>query len=154
MPSGWIIIQPICEDNFMKFLADENFPLKSVHILQESGIRNRYKINSYRKFRNQLMWMSCSLLLVKGKERYSHLIAILVNWFLSLVIKPQNGILYFRWDSFQPHDPANFLLANPYLMKKLTIRFFLLSLVGTVSDKGRLFDPYHTPGITAFLFLG
>jgi predicted nuclease of predicted toxin-antitoxin system len=131
MPSGWIIIQPICEDNFMKFLADENFPLKSVHILQESGI----DIKSI-AIENSGITDVDVLQFALGEKRtlltFDRDFGELV---FKLGIKPQNGILYFRWDSFQPHDPANFLL-EILTQKKITLTGFF-TVVGKDSIRQR-----------------
>lgn len=115
----------------MKFLADENFPLSSVFILQESGIDIK-SIAKEKSGINDVDVLNFALeegrILLTFDRDFGELV-------FKLGVKPPNGILYFRWNSFQPHDPANFLL-EILSREKITISGFF-TVVGKDSIRQR-----------------
>jgi predicted nuclease of predicted toxin-antitoxin system len=115
----------------MKFLADENFPLSSVHILQESGIdiKSIALENSGIKDVDVLQFaLGEQRTLLTFDRDFGELV-------FKLGVKPPNGILYFRWNNFQPNDPANFILEILSQKKIILTGFF--TVVGKDSIRQR-----------------
>ena len=93
--------------------------------------------------------LMCLILLLKRGEYYSHLIAILVNWFLNLVSNHQMVFYIFDGIVFSLMIPQIFSWKS-CLVRKLQFQVFLLLWVKTVSGKGNWFDPTTPPASRPF----
>lgn len=89
----------------MKLLANENFPLASIKILEHAG----YDIIAVGKdFAGILdsevieLAMSEHRTIITFDRDYGELI-------FKRGYKPQAGVIYFRWDEFQPNEPGEYL---------------------------------------------
>lgn len=88
----------------MKLLANENFPLKSINILKELG----FDITAIAE--------TCSGItdkeVMKIAENEERTILTFDRDYGELIFKygyrPKKGVIYFRWNIFQPEAPANF----------------------------------------------
>jgi predicted nuclease of predicted toxin-antitoxin system len=90
----------------MKFLADENFPLSSSKILKEKGI-DILVITFLSAGISDVEIMNLAILeertILTFDRDFGQLIFI-ENF------RPKGGVIYFRWESFTPSEPAEFLL--------------------------------------------
>jgi predicted nuclease of predicted toxin-antitoxin system len=90
----------------MKFLADENFPLSSSMILKENGIDILIIALSSAGI-SDVEIMNRAIIedrtILTFDRDFGQLI-FLENF------RPQGGVVYFRWESFTPSEPAVFLL--------------------------------------------
>jgi predicted nuclease of predicted toxin-antitoxin system len=100
----------------MKFLANENFPLSSIKILKESG----YDIVAVgQEFAGILdseviaFAINQNRTILTFDRDYGELI-------FKKGYRPQAGVIYLRWDNFQPNEPGEYLIE---LFKSKDIHF-------------------------------
>ncbi len=90
----------------MKFLADENFPFKSVLILRDSGFDIKAICVDFPGISDSKVISISNI-----EER---IILTFDSDFGELIfkkgLKPISGVIYFRWNNFKPDEPAKFLL--------------------------------------------
>ena len=90
----------------VKLLADENFPLASVEILEKEG----YNILSISKSH----WGSSDIEIIKLSNQEQRLILTFDRDFGQLIFKdgliPAYGVFYFRLQKFSPTQPAQIVL--------------------------------------------
>ena len=86
----------------MKFLADENFPLPSVRILQENGYDVVSVITGHASISDEevieLADTTDRTILTFDKD-YGELI-------FKLGLRPRRGVFYFRMQHFSPEEPG------------------------------------------------
>ena len=90
----------------MKLLANENFPLLSVTILEKNG----FDIKSIGR--------DCSGILdsevIEFAIKEERIILTFDRDYGELIFKkgyrPQCGVIYLRWENFQPDDPGEYLI--------------------------------------------
>ncbi len=89
----------------MKLLANENFPLASVNILRESG----FDIKS--------IGIECSGVtdaeVIRFAQSENRVILTFDSDYGELIfkkgLKPKEGVIYLRWNDFQPEEPGEYL---------------------------------------------
>jgi predicted nuclease of predicted toxin-antitoxin system len=90
----------------IKLLADENFPLASVEILEKA----KYNILSISKSH----WGISDIEIIKLSNQEERLILTFDRDFGQLIFKedliPKNGVFYFRLQKFSPLLPAQIVL--------------------------------------------
>lgn len=90
----------------MKLLANENFPVSSVHILAEAGFDI---VAVGRDFAGIL---DSEVIDLSIKE--NRIILTFDRDYGELIFrkgyKPQAGVIYLRWDEFGPEEPGEYLL--------------------------------------------
>ena len=90
----------------MKLLANENFPLNSVEILEKSGFDIITVGKDYMGILDsevmELAIMERRTILTFDRD-YGELI-------FKEGYKPVNGVIYLRWTDFQPNEPGEFLI--------------------------------------------
>ena len=86
----------------MKLLANENFPLASVKILADAGFDIIAVGKDYAGiFDSEVIELAMTekRTILTFNRDYGELI-------FRKGYKPQSGVIYLRWDSFQPNEPG------------------------------------------------
>jgi predicted nuclease of predicted toxin-antitoxin system len=117
----------------MKLLANENFPLSSIKILKESG----YDIVAVgQEFAGILdseviaYAISEDRTILTFDRDYGELI-------FKKGFRPQAGVIYLRWENFQPNEPGEYLIE---LFKSKEIHFeSTLTVIGLDHIRQRKF---------------
>ena len=90
----------------MQFLADENFPYPSVRLLRAAGL----DVHSIQESAASITDPEVMALAI----RLNRVILTFDRDYGELVYRynhrPPAGIVYFRWDHYQPEEPGRFLL--------------------------------------------
>ncbi|MGM0567028.1 MAG: DUF5615 family PIN-like protein [Bacteroidota bacterium] len=90
----------------MKLLTNENFPLKSNIVLEENGFDVLWIGRDFKGYHDHEV-MELAI-------REKRMIITFDSDYGELVFKhgyhPQMGVIYFRWDSFLPEEPGEYLL--------------------------------------------
>ena len=90
----------------MKFLADENFPQKSVLLLREAGYDIKAICTDFPGISDseviRISNIEESIILTFDRD-FGELI-------FKKGLKPISGLIYFRMDNFKPEDPNKYLL--------------------------------------------
>ena len=90
----------------MRFLANENFPFASITFLRQAGVDVISIGQDYQGITDEQV-MNLAILdnrtILTFDRDYGELI-------FRFGYKPDGGVLYFRWDSFYPQEPGEFLL--------------------------------------------
>ena len=110
----------------MKLLANENFPLKSVQILQDKGFDIVHIGTDFSGIDDkQVMNLAIreSRIIITFDKDYGELI-------FKKGIKPKCGVIFLKWTNFLPGDPG--LKLNPILKKK-DIQFY--NALTVIDDK-------------------
>jgi len=90
----------------IKLLANENFPLQSVRIFQNSGYDIKaIGLDNQGITDNEVMDIAINehRTILTFDRDYGELI-------FRYGYKPKNGVIYLRWNNFTPDEPAIFLL--------------------------------------------
>ncbi len=115
----------------MRLLANENFPLTSVRILASAGYDIKYVgTESAGILDSEVMEMAISeeRTILTFDRDYGELI-------FKRGFKPLKGVIYLRWNDFQPEDPAKFLLE---LFSEGKIKFEqMLTVIGNTDIRQR-----------------
>ena len=101
----------------IKILANENFPLKSVRLLQAANIDVKaIGIDCSGISDNEVMEISLNenRTIVTFDSDYGELI-------FKYGYKPEFGVIYFRWNTFTPQEPGNFLI-NVFQKEKIDFK--------------------------------
>jgi len=100
----------------MKLLANENFPLQSVKILEDAGFDIKYIGLEY------IGVLDSEVMEIAMKERRT--ILTFDRDYGELIFKkgfrPKNGVIYLRWEAFLPTEPGDYLVE---LFKSKEIKF-------------------------------
>jgi len=90
----------------MKFLANENFPLFSVKILESAGFDIKSIGQDYAGI------LDSEVMEIAIKEQRT--ILTFDRDYGELIFKkgyrPTNGVIYLRWEDFQPNEPGEYLI--------------------------------------------
>ena len=89
----------------MKLLANENFPLTSVKILEESGYDITYIGTTFSGVSDsEVMQIAIDEMrtILTFDRDYGELI-------FRKGFKPEKGVIYLRWSDFKPDEPGNYL---------------------------------------------
>lgn len=104
----------------MKLLANENFHLSSVKLFKQSGFDILYVGNDFTGY------LDSEVMELANKE--SRTILTFDRDYGELIFKqayrPTSGVIYLRWESFQPIEPAEFLI-KLFESNKLTFKNML-----------------------------
>ena len=90
----------------IKILANENFPLQSVYLLQKAGFNVKaISIDCSGISDDEVMEISINenRTIVTFDSDYGELI-------FKFDYKPEFGVIYFRWNTFTPKEPGQLLL--------------------------------------------
>ncbi len=90
----------------MKLLANENFPVTSVNILRSAGYDIKSIGSDYFGIADSEvmnMAMKEHRLILTFDRDYGELV-------FKRGLKPEAGIIYFRWNNFTPEEPGEYLL--------------------------------------------
>ncbi len=90
----------------MKLLANENFPLRSVKILDDAGFDIKYIGIDYAAIPDsEVMALAINedRTILTFDRDYGELI-------FRKGYRPQMGVIYLRWESFRPNDPGDYLV--------------------------------------------
>jgi len=90
----------------MKLLANENFPLTSVKIIGQSGFDIIYVGQDFAGYLDsEVMELAIqeNRTIITFDRDYGELI-------FKLGYRPKAGVIYLRWDNFQPHEPGEYLI--------------------------------------------
>jgi len=90
----------------MRLLANENFPLTSVKILEKAGYDIIYAGLDFKGiFDNEVIDIAIKeeRTIITFDRDYGELI-------FKKGYRPRSGVIYLRWDNFQPDEPGEFLM--------------------------------------------
>jgi predicted nuclease of predicted toxin-antitoxin system len=117
----------------MKLLANENFPISSIKIIEDSG----YDIIAVGKdfagiLDSEVIEFAINehRTIITFDRDYGELI-------FKKGYKPQAGVIYLRWDNFQPNEPGDYLVE---LFKSKDIHYEgMLTVIGVDNIRQRKF---------------
>jgi predicted nuclease of predicted toxin-antitoxin system len=100
----------------MKLLANENFPLTSVRIIEKSGYDIVYIGQGFAGYLDsEVMELAIkeNRTIITFDRDYGELI-------FKKGYRPKAGVIYLRWENFQPNEPGEYLIG---LFKSVKIQF-------------------------------
>ncbi|MBN3035579.1 MAG: DUF5615 family PIN-like protein [Bacteroidales bacterium] len=115
----------------MKLLANENFPFQSVRILRDAG----YDITAAgTDFSGRL-----DNEIIEIAQRENRTILTFDKDYGELIFRkgyrPQAGVIFMRWDDFQPEEPGRYLI-ELFKSKQIQFEGFLTVVsVGTIRQR-------------------
>lgn len=117
----------------MKLLANENFPLTSVRILENAGHDIKYIGKDHAGVKDSVV-MDIAIdeqrTILTFDRDYGELI-------FKKGYKPSGGVIYLRWDSFRPNEPGEYL---KNLFKSTEMRFSgMLTIISKSNIRQRKF---------------
>ncbi len=90
----------------IKILANENFPLKSVHLLKDAGFDISAISKKYPGISDEEV--------MKIADTEQRIIVTFDSDYGELIFrhgyKPNAGVIYFRWNEFTPDEPGKYLV--------------------------------------------
>jgi len=117
----------------MKLLANENFPLASVKILEDAGFDIIAVGKDYAGILDseviELAMVEKRAILTFDRD-YGELI-------FRKGYKPHSGVIFLRWDSFQPNEPGEYLIE--FFQSKIIQFEGMLTVIGRENIRQRKF---------------
>jgi len=101
----------------IKFLANENFPYSSVLILRDSNYDVSYIGTDFSGISDAeviSLAINENRVILTFDRDYGELI-------FKKNLKPADGVIYFRWNSFSPNEPGIYLIK---LLQSVEINFY------------------------------
>ncbi len=90
----------------MKFLANENFPLQSTKILKDAG----FDITAVGQEYSGILDSEVIGIAIREERTILTFDRDYGELIFKKGYKPTAGVIYLRWDSFQPDEPALYLI--------------------------------------------
>jgi len=90
----------------MKLLANENFPLQSIKILESAG----FDIKSVGKDYSGILDSEVMDIAIKEERTIITFDRDYGELIFKKGYRPKEGVIYLRWDAFQPDEPGNYLI--------------------------------------------